>query len=282
MGKEKSVAIALSEAFKENKSLLHVDISNCNFWGEEIEIINKGLSDNHTILGIHLLGNMGTTDTLGYVHKSEEIDCAMWSIFTRIKPTLERGVKHNSKAISLHAASNCWICEGWTEVKFEIIPDKIFSEKHDSYTPIYLHISSDKFEEDLLLPEEGRPGVYSSTRMIPPGNISYYFTKENLSCVDPNQPKDTIFRSSDEFINVPQTNILQNVIAENTPITETIIQNMKWYPRPPPKALTQRTRVKTPWSWFKSVFKDYRRDTQQILDDWFDYDWPMWKIPRVI
>ena len=93
MGKEKSVSKALSDAFKENRSLLHVDISNWNFWGEDIETINKGLTDNHTILGIHILGNMGTTDTLGYVHKSDEIDYAMWNIFTRIKPTLERGVQ---------------------------------------------------------------------------------------------------------------------------------------------------------------------------------------------
>ena len=106
LGQEHSVAKALSKAFQENQSLLHVDLSNCNFDGEDIEIINKGLTDNHTIYGIHLLGNMGKTDTLGYVHKSEEVDYAMATLFTRIKPTLERGACHNSKAIGLHAASN--------------------------------------------------------------------------------------------------------------------------------------------------------------------------------
>lgn len=83
-------------------------------------------------------------------------------------------------------------------------------------------------------------------------------------------------------MNVPQTNILANVIAENTPITQTIVQQMSWYPRPPPKNLAQRARVKTPWSWFKSVFKDYRRDTPQMLDDWFEFDWSMCKLPRII
>ena len=193
MGKERSAAKALSDGFKDNKALLHVDISNCNFDGEDIEIINKGLTDNHTILGIHLLGNMGTTDTLGYVHKSEQIDCAMCNIFTRIKPTLERGVKRNSQAISLHAASNWWIWEGWTEVKFELIPDEVFPEKHDPYVPIYLHISSDKFEQDLLLPDEENPGVYYSTRMVPPGDISYYFSKESMNYVAHNKPLGSVY-----------------------------------------------------------------------------------------
>ena len=106
LGAEHSCAQALSNCFRDNHSLIHVDFSNCNFDGEDIDIINTGLTENHTIYGIHLLGNMGTTDPLGYVHKSEEVDHAMATLFTRIKPTLKRGVCHNSAAISLHAASN--------------------------------------------------------------------------------------------------------------------------------------------------------------------------------
>ena len=106
MGKEHSVSNELSKAFRENYSLLHVDISNCNFDSNDIEIINEGLTNNHIILGIHMLGNMGRTDALGFLHKSEEIDYALATLFTRIKPNLERGYKHNSLAMSLEASSN--------------------------------------------------------------------------------------------------------------------------------------------------------------------------------
>jgi hypothetical protein len=106
LGKEHSVATALSKAFRNNTSLVHVDISNCCFDGKDIEIMNEGLIPNHNILGIHMLGNMGQTDTLGFLHKSDEVDLAMATLFTRIKPTLERGHKHNSQAVRLHAASN--------------------------------------------------------------------------------------------------------------------------------------------------------------------------------
>ena len=53
-----------------------------------------------------MLGNMGRTDALGFLHKSEEIDYALATLFTRIKPNLERGYKHNSLAMSLEASSN--------------------------------------------------------------------------------------------------------------------------------------------------------------------------------
>ena len=42
--------------------MLHVDFSNNGFSATEIEVIAEGLKDNHTILGIHMIGNEATTD----------------------------------------------------------------------------------------------------------------------------------------------------------------------------------------------------------------------------
>lgn len=282
LGKEHSVATSMGKAFKNNTSLIHVDISNCNFDGKDIEIMNQGLISNHNILGIHMLGNMGRTDTLGFLHKSDEVDYALATLYTRIKPTLERGHKHNSQAMRLHASSNCWICEGWTEIKFEFNPDKVFKDKHDPYVPIYLHISSDGFEQDLLLPDPSKPGIYTSTRMVPPGEVSYYFTKESIEYIATDQPHGDLFRTTEEYMNVPETNIIQNVIATNVPVTETVIKRMGCIPRPPPKFLGQRERLDTPWDFFKSVFRDYKADTTPILNKCFEFDWEMCKIPRIV
>ncbi|CAI2375065.1 unnamed protein product [Moneuplotes crassus] len=282
LGREHSVAKALSKTFKLNYSLIHVDISNCNLDSKDIEIINQGLTDNHCILGIHMLGNMGKTDALGFLHKTDDIDFALATLYTRIKPNLKRGHKHNSQAISLQASSNCWICEGWTEVKFEFDPDLVFSEKHDQYVPIYLQLSSDEFDKDLLLPDPEQPGIYFSTRMVPPGKVSYYFTKENLNYVSQNQPIGKLNRTTELFMDVPETNILENIMISNSPITETLIESMSCIPRPPPKVLPGREKLKTPWDFFKSVFREYKRDTPALLNKCFEFDWEMCKIPRII
>jgi len=50
--------------------LIHVDFSNNDFAAPEIEIIAEGLKENHTILGIHMIGNEATTDALGFVAPS--------------------------------------------------------------------------------------------------------------------------------------------------------------------------------------------------------------------
>ena len=72
---ENKVAKQLSSTCEENKGLVHLDISHCNFNQKDVEYISKillsqyitgqGLNKNHTILGIHLLGNKAKIDAKG-------------------------------------------------------------------------------------------------------------------------------------------------------------------------------------------------------------------------
>jgi len=43
--------------------MIHVDLSANNFSLSEVEIMAEGLNCNHSILGIHLLGNPAKIDT---------------------------------------------------------------------------------------------------------------------------------------------------------------------------------------------------------------------------
>ena len=52
--------------------------------------------------------------------------------------------------------------------------------------------------------------------------------------------------------------------------------------RPPPKSLAKLARLKTPWDFFKSVFKDYKPDTEALLINCFTIDWENSKIPKII
>jgi hypothetical protein len=51
------------------------------------------------------------------------------------------------------------------------------------------------------------------------------------------------------------TNVITNVLQQNIEFTKENISKMKCVPRPPPKAKVNRERLKTPWDFFKSVFK---------------------------
>lgn len=89
----------------------------------------------------------------------------------------------NKNLIGLKATSNCWICEGWTEFKFIFKP----KEEIDAMTtPIQLHISSDQYQGELLERDTTYIGeiVYSTTRMVPPGEATYYFSINGIPEVD--------------------------------------------------------------------------------------------------
>lgn len=81
---------------------------------------------------------------------------------------------------------------------------------------------------------------------------------------------------------VPKTNILKNVIQNRELITETLLREMIVKPRPPPKLLHKRERLKTPWDFFKSVFKDYKPDKPALMNECFEFDWECSKIEKVV
>ena len=66
------------------------------------------------------------------------------------------------------------------------------------------------------------------------------------------------------------------------PVTKTYLEEMKCMPRPPPNLLEGRESLKTPWDFYKSVFKAYRSDNKKIIDECFEIDWPMTKLDKFI
>lgn len=74
--------------------MLHVDFSNNGFAAPEIEVIAEGLKDNHTILGIHMIGNEASTDAQGFVTpllNPDKLPEGKAHIFTRIQPNYSTG-----------------------------------------------------------------------------------------------------------------------------------------------------------------------------------------------
>jgi hypothetical protein len=166
--------------FKENKTLIHLDLSHNNLKRIDCQIIDEGLKQNHTLLGIHMIGNEVNTDSLGFFKDSEH-DPSISHIISRIKPTLNTGTVSKSK-VELKATSNCWICEGWSQVLFKWNPynhigedGKSIADLMDDTTVVYIHLSSDDYEADLMEKDE-TTGEFTLLRMVPPGTTKYYFS----------------------------------------------------------------------------------------------------------
>ena len=51
------MASSFKELFMKNSTLIHIDLSHNDFMEIELDIMNEGLKENHSILGLHMLGN---------------------------------------------------------------------------------------------------------------------------------------------------------------------------------------------------------------------------------
>ena len=289
-GDDNEWAEAFKIMFRDNKSIIHIDISYCGFNMDDILIINEGLSENHTIWGIHSIGNAGKIDQLGFLVPITTKDDPVWFTFTRITSKFQAGVISTEKLLKSNNKTNCWIWEGWTEHWFEFTPGISWSEILSQDNPIYLNCEIDEYKDDMLLPESGRSGTFTSFRMLPPLNLSYYFTAENkvLIAVDQDTEESKIIKE-DEWITT--ANIIKGIKQQTCLYTKESLSKLTWIPRPPPKSFERRDRIKTPWDFFKSVFRgncihniviDYKLDTPALLNNWFEFDWEWSKIPKVI
>ena len=84
---------------------------------------------------------------------------------------------NDSRKVAFENVSNCWICEGWSEVHFTYTPGvSDDNPNHDVYKPIDLHLELDHYKPDLMLPQTRNENVYEVYRMLPPGSHKYFFT----------------------------------------------------------------------------------------------------------
>jgi NLR family CARD domain-containing protein 3 len=258
--------IKLSEALSSHKALVHVDLSN-NYLSEEcIEIISKGLINNHTILGIHMSGNYGNVDELGFLSKSH-IRPTSAVKFRRIM-----GLSRINTMQSWRKVSNCWICERWSPVTF-----KWTGEKND---PVYLHLSFEDYEADLLEPPD-----YKITRMCPPGTFFYIFTVNGkVEVLEANV--ENVYTVAKQ-VEITQGNVVTiefdqvNVIKSNPKGPDLLKVHAEPLPRFPHKKYLPAI-IKKDWSIADSIFRDYKLDNPELLGKCFEYDWARCKIPKLV
>lgn len=65
-----------------------MDLSHDGLKIDDVAIINEGLKDNHSLLGIHMIGNEAEIDALGFANPKKSSKLAETHAFTRITDSL--------------------------------------------------------------------------------------------------------------------------------------------------------------------------------------------------
>lgn len=168
---EPNAAESLSEMFRKNKTLMHCDFSHWDLSLYECKIINQGLNQNHTVLGLHMVGNEMNTDPLGFL-KPAQNDPGASHILPHISNKDIKVNKNNERA-DTNVTSNWWLCEGWIQTEFEFDPiksNKLDNKELGDRDIILIHLSFEDYEPDLLI-KDPKSGIYKITRMV---RIDFY------------------------------------------------------------------------------------------------------------
>ena len=73
---EESIGKTWGRALKNNKALVHLDLSNNMFSEQACKLIGKRIVKNHTLFGLHMVGNCCSVDSLGFIVIDEAITAA--------------------------------------------------------------------------------------------------------------------------------------------------------------------------------------------------------------
>lgn len=124
-------AAELGDFFTQSSnSLLHLDISHNNINYYDCLHLQTEVIHNHSILGIHVEGNQMSIDDLGFI-KATVKDSVSENHFaySQISYGINDKLNHLNNKLStsrlvreIKSKNNCWICEGWREVKFTYKP----------------------------------------------------------------------------------------------------------------------------------------------------------------
>lgn len=204
--------------FADPVFLLAQDISHNKIRPDDCKAIATALEDNHTLWGIHALGNgRCEIDSKGFV--TEGSGDGLFAVGTEQLECRINGVKMvvlntETEDARIKRINNCWICEGWNETLFEWPKEA----GKDGSEPVYLHLESDSFLPDLM-DSEPDSVAFAQWRMCPPGRVLFFFTTEGVARVSRRYPTVRhIFRSKVRPIH--KTPRIDQVCRRDVPLGE--------------------------------------------------------------
>ena len=245
----------ICQVLSHNRSLLHLDLSYNYLTLKEANCFAESIRSNHTLLGIHVEGNYSSVNANGFVEidsmpKLRESALAFKRIFKVKKKT-----------------DNCWVCGGWVEfqLKFSI----------EAQPPVFIHFEQDGYEPFLLSFKDG----FSVARVFPEGTQKFFLSVKNrpfiLQDLDTVKLKYPQEFKGDEYRIVPVP-VVNCIKVEGEKI------NLNYPFMTAPRMLTTHaltdSEERIPWLFENSVFKDYVKDTDGLLNSCFELDWSLSKL----
>lgn len=287
LGKEPSLETcrALSRVFGENTSLKHLDLSNNYFNLEECEHMAQSILANHTILGIHMEGNDCRVDTKGFLIPDPDK-----------RKDIESHLSHRllSPKRTYYESKTCWICDHWQAVTLEWSIESvawnrrlkhIAAERRASMQPVFVHLDIDQYLPELM--EMERDGTYRVTRAIPAEGTKLFFSYRGYAQVSNRYPvfapESLIEKEVTFFGSTPKalTVVLLNQVAGFGPVCD-VINDFPVLPRPIHWVYQgdpdDQVELIPEWSIQRSIFRQYKLDTAELMQDCLDYDWTHSKI----
>ena len=173
-------AVELGEYFaKTSLSLTHLDISHNNLNYEDCKLIGEKSKVDHRILGIHVDGNCMEINCLGFISPLEELKNEKYYSESQIYYALNKDYALRKTGIEkvrkIRGKNNCWICEGFREIKFEYIPKEPIEDPNNHL--VKLHLNFDDYRPfDMIC----YGSSFQIVRMCPPGEINYFFTVDSI------------------------------------------------------------------------------------------------------
>eukprot|EP00347_Sterkiella_histriomuscorum_P007316 403349416 len=280
---DKLCALAIGETFQNNQTLIHIDLSNNHLSENQCKIIHKYLRLTH----VH--SRFSFQQSVGQIKSKSKLD--------------------------IKSLSNCWICEGWTQVAFEFNPKHYEETKNLQIVQInkvYLHLS---FEPDQIdqMDFNDKLKIYQKMRMVPPGQLTYSFSIELKPKNEVLDQEIKIVISQQELI-VPKTDMHKMILQQQMPLDQNYINSLICKPRPynPDEIISEdeddlenirkqmqilkKEKEKQEMSALhpkiideeplfllrKSVFKDYIPDSNDLVLKCFEYDWNCSRITNVV
>jgi NLR family CARD domain-containing protein 3 len=290
--KEKNIGKYLKEAFQSNTTLVHCDFSFNSINFAATQMAAKGLEENHRIYGVHWIGNDGYMDPDGFLIPQKKTQVEQYYPGSPISKLRIQGTRcllnpHNTEKPYLK--ENCWICEGWQELTIHYIPGKVLRSvnsvgKSGNITegPIYCHF--DYLDYKGLHMNKNEESFFEITRMVPPGERKYFFTHNSVASIAQDQgvlknvlPKIKGVKIEDKKIDVflPEVNFQIQKIEAN--------EDEDFYvPTVKPRMRESEDDGIKPWSFEDSVFREYKREDDELLEKCFIFDFTNSKISKIL
>ncbi|KAL4479133.1 hypothetical protein ABPG72_008963 [Tetrahymena utriculariae] len=297
----------------------HLDLSYNQYVKSEAMQIAEALSNNNKLFGFHFMGNQcnAIIDPRGFMFFQTDQDILRRNIldFHMQQRSIHNvnSTGHNkAQSFDCKTVDNCWLCDGWQEIKFEIKPgcSELFTGE-----PAFLHLDFEDYQPFYMEKDQDDQTKFVLYRMCPPGRqISFFFSDPCKNVVYASKDYDKVdffipegfnsqfFKDDEELITdgtlkkkftvkyldgsvisyptPPKINVITTQ-QQSEPILSTDYEsNIKCIPRE--KETFYKINFSDQWHKGISLFRNYVEDSEELEDKCFEEDWNNSKISYII